>query len=223
MAVSVLQSTQKSQWEVWSAPNTCPHESYFYVVILDYNLVLCRLDLPSHIDMEYANSLAVWKQYRWKIALLKSMYRLIHTCTFIQTVHLVLTYPLAHLGLVKCEGPPLCFSQRDAGCCGLGLGCGSQTLLQILSVSLCCPPWLREAGQQSRFLCFYTLVKAATANTHQHSSTWRQLTPFSLLLITEQLALGKTSFVCMCVCMIGRLSSKVINSDRLSMVLQNVL
>lgn len=46
-------------------------------------------------------------------------------------------------------------SEEPAGCRGLGLGCGSQTLLQILSVSLCCPPWLRAAGQQSRFLCVF--------------------------------------------------------------------
>lgn len=44
----------------------------------------------------------------------------------------------------------------------------------------------RTAEQIS--LCFYALVKAATANTHQRSSTWRQLTPFSLLQ-AEQLAL----------------------------------
>lgn len=46
-------------------------------------------------------------------------------------------------------------SEQPAGCCGPGLGCGSQTLLQILSVSLCCLPWLGAAGQQSRFLCVF--------------------------------------------------------------------
>lgn len=104
------------------------------------------------------------KHYRWKIELLNSMYRIMHT--FTQTVHLVLTDPLAHLGLVECEEPPLSFSQRDAGCCGLGLGCGSQTRLQILSVSLCCPPWLREAGQQSRFLCVFLHWWRQRLSTH---------------------------------------------------------
>ncbi len=81
------------------------------------------------------------------------MYTHAHMLT--QTVHLVLTDPVARVGLVECEKPPLSQRERQTGCCGLGLGCGSPTLLQILSVSLCCPPWLREAGQQSRFLCVF--------------------------------------------------------------------
>lgn len=57
-------------------------------------------------------------------------------------------------------------SEEPAGCRGLGLGCGSQTLLQILSVSLCCPPWLRAAGQQSRFLCVFLHWRRQRLPTH---------------------------------------------------------
>lgn len=46
-------------------------------------------------------------------------------------------------------------SDKHTDCRGPGLGCGSRPLLQILSVSLCRPPWLTEAGQQSRFLCVF--------------------------------------------------------------------
>lgn len=55
-------------------------------------------------------------------------------------------------------------SEEPAGCCGLG--CRSQTLLQILSVSLCCPPWLRAAGQQSRFLCVFLHWRRQRLPTH---------------------------------------------------------
>lgn len=57
-------------------------------------------------------------------------------------------------------------SEEPAGCRGLGLGCGSQTLLQVLSVSLCCPPWLRAAGQQSRFLCVFLHWRRQRLPTH---------------------------------------------------------
>lgn len=57
-------------------------------------------------------------------------------------------------------------SEEPAGCRGLGLGCGSQTLLQILSLSLCCPPWLRAAGQQSRFLCVFLHWRRQRLPTH---------------------------------------------------------
>lgn len=36
-----------------------------------------------------------------------------------------------------------------------GLGCGARPALQVLSVSRRRPPWLREAGQRSRFLCVF--------------------------------------------------------------------
>ena len=57
-------------------------------------------------------------------------------------------------------------SEEPAGCSGPGLGCGSQTLLQILSLSLCCPPWLRAAGQQSRFLCVFLHGRRQRLPTH---------------------------------------------------------
>lgn len=67
----------------------------------------------------------------------------------------------------------------------------------------------RTAEQIS--LCFSTLVKAAPANTHQHSGTWRQLTPFSLLR-AEQLVLGKICFVGVYLCTIRE--QTVIKGDK---------
>lgn len=166
MAVPVLGGTPKCQWVIWSAPNTCPHGSSIYVLRLEYNPVLCSPDLHQ-ISMGNMSSVLVevaqTKNSTFKRACTHT-YIQTHTHTFTQTVHLVLTDPVAHLGLAECEEPPL--SQRGAGCCGLGLGCGSQTLLQILSVSLCCPPWLREAGQQSRFLCVFLHLRRQRLPTH---------------------------------------------------------
>lgn len=73
---------------------------------------------------------------------------------YTQAGRLELTDPVAHLGLLECEKPHLAQRNTQAAVVG-GLGCGAQTLLQILSVSLRHPPWLREAGQQSRFLCVF--------------------------------------------------------------------
>lgn len=111
------------------------------------------------------------------------------------------------------------FSQRDAGCCGLGLGCGSQTLLQILSVSLCCLPWLREAGQQSRFLCVF--IHWWRQRLPTHISTAAPEGSWLLFHYCKPNSLfweGYILCVCVCVCAIGRLLSKEINSDRWSMV-----
>lgn len=162
----------------------------------------------------------MWKQYRWKIALLKSMYRLMHiytNCASGTDISIGSSGPggvWRATSLFLSEGCRLLWSGSWLWFPDTAPNPVSQPLLS----SMVERGWTAEQTS----LCFYTLVKAATANTHQHSSTWRQLTPFSLPQ-AEQLALGKTSFVYMCVCMIGRLSSKVINSNRLSMVLLNVL
>lgn len=48
-----------------------------------------------------------------------------------------------------------CRGNTRAAAAVAGLGCAAQPALQILSVSRRRPPWLREAGQQSRFLCVF--------------------------------------------------------------------
>ncbi|TNN75382.1 hypothetical protein EYF80_014429 [Liparis tanakae] len=54
---------------------------------------------------------------------------------------------------------------------GRGLGCESKTWLQMLSVSRRRPPWLREAGQQSRFLCVRVHQQRQRAHLPTHIST----------------------------------------------------
>lgn len=137
-----------------------------------------------------------------------------------------MTDSVAHLGPVECEEPPLPCSlfQRRTDCCGLGLGCRSQTLLQILSVSLCCPPWLREAGQQSRFLCVFLHWWKQRLPTHISTAapegSWL---PFHYCkpnsLFWEGYVLCEPVFAWLD----NRLLSKETNSDRWSTVLQNIL
>lgn len=98
----------------------------------------------------------------------------------IHRVHLVLTYPVTHLGLLVCEEPPLARGTRMLPWSGSWLWIPdaapnpvSQPLLSSMVESG------RTAEQIS--LCFPTPAKAAPANTHQHSGTWRQLTFFSSL------------------------------------------
>ena len=124
------------------------------------------------------------------------------TWTFTQTVHLVPTDSVAHLGLVECEKPPfvLSFWRRL-------VWSGSWLRIPDAAPNPVSQPLLSSMVERGRTaeqisLCFSTLVKAASANTHQHSSTWRQLTPFSLLQ-AEQLDLRRICFVWAWVCMIG--------------------
>lgn len=115
-------------------------------------------------------------------------------------------------------------SEKHTGCCGLGLGCGSQTLLQILSVSLCCPPWLREAGPQSRFLCVFLHWRRQRLPTHISTAapegSWLSFhyckpNRFSFLFLG-----GGVCFGCACVCMIGE--QAVIKGDKWSMAFINL-
>lgn len=53
------------------------------------------------------------------------------------------------------KSPISCRGNTRAAAAVAGLGCAAQPALQILSVSRRRPPWLREAGQQSRFLCVF--------------------------------------------------------------------
>ena len=94
-----------------------------------------------------------------------------HTCTFTRTVHLVLTDPVAHLGLVECEEPPLLLSER----CRL-LWSGSWLWIPDAAPNPVSQPLLSSMVERGRTaeqisLCFSTLVKAAPANTPQHSGT----------------------------------------------------
>lgn len=131
-------------------------------------------------------------------------------------MHLVLTDPVAHLGLLECEEPPLLLRETHRL-----LWPGSWLWIPDTApnpVSQPLPSSMVERGRTAEqiSLCFSTLAKAAPANTHQHSRTWRQLTPFSLLQ-AEQLLWGGEGYVC--VQLENRLLSQEANSDGWSMVL----
>lgn len=94
-----------------------------------------------------------------------------YTRTFTQTMHLVLTDPVAHLGLVECEEPPLSLSERRRL-----LWSGSWLWIPDAAPNPVSQPLLSSMVERGRTaeqisLCFSTLVKAAPANTHQHSGT----------------------------------------------------
>lgn len=87
--------------------------------------------------------------------------------------------------------PPLLL--RDAGCCGPRLGCGSQTPLQELSVSMCCPPCMREAGRPGRFFGF---LHGCMQRLPTHINTGPRLKAVDSLFITAKptACLGRVLF-----------------------------
>lgn len=102
MAVPALRDTPKSRRVIWSAPRTCPHGSGVFMC-RNWSIVWCCV---AWVYIKEAQEIC-HRFYSCRCSMdqtWKDVY--IHIYTWTQTVHLEVTDPVAHLGLLECEEPP---------------------------------------------------------------------------------------------------------------------
>lgn len=138
-----------------------------------------------------------------------------------QTVHLVLKDPVAHLGLLECEEPPLSQKDTQAAVVWVLAVDPRRCSKSCQSASAVLHGWERQDSRADFSVFFYT----GEGSGCQHTSAQPHLKAVDSLFITEQpfffFFLGRIYFVCACVCTIGKQAVITgLNSDRWSMVLQ---
>lgn len=204
MAVPVLRGTPRSQWVIWSAPNTCPHLSTIYVEKLEHHPVLCSLNVHQISTVNMASLFTVVEVVETK------------NSTFKGHVHIHI-YTHLHKQCISCWQIQwliwACWSVKSHLLfkeTGRLLWSGSWLWIPDVAPNPVSQPLLSSMVERGRTaeqisLCFSTMAEAAPANT----SAKQHLKAVDFLFITA----SWTAFfwvwgvcvcvfwICVCVCL----------------------